>query len=250
MSYAVLRQTEDEFDPLIAAGLLAPILGHPRADLQQELLRRPGILAEQLKCETAYQAAAVLCDHGIPAQAVENDVLVDPPPLLELRGGCVLEEGIGFETIREKGFVPWQEVVFFDVAEVQTRRTDKETKWEPSFDDEGERSRERVTYTKLVTGWQGFLDVVSYEPWFLLRVKRGEFKFAATGLPVHATSDKNLSALAVVIRTRCPAATAGRGFELMFDGDPQTQQRVNTMAVYDNLLRWRLTRLFRTDAGE
>lgn len=94
----------------------------------------------------------------------------------------------------------------------------------------------------VVTRQPPFLDVVSREPWLLLRILPERFEFAGTGLPLFAAGRENLLALAATIASRATAAHLGPGLSWLESHSPPREHRAQTAATYRGFLRWQLTR--------
>ena len=94
---------------------------------------------------------------------------------------------------------------------------------------------------KLETGWKELLDVVCYEPWVRLQIERDNFRYAESGLLYHGSKAKRFLALVVAFNARCDTGAAGPGIRLLFDGKPETRQRMPNERIYENLFQWRLT---------
>jgi len=243
--YVLLREKAAELDPGKVAAVLAPILGHVRADLHRELLDRPGVLVGGLSEYKAAMAVDALNQAGCSVFALPESDVVVPPPVREIRRGKVIEEGFLFEEADSMRLAPWSEIVYFDAVQVQTAKNvvahDRE--WDTSGE-EGVQFRD-VAYLKLETGWQELLEVVCYEPWVHLRIDKTTFRFNEANLPRYPTATKSYLALAIAFKTRCAAAGEGPGVELLFDGSSKTRQRLPNMKMHENLLLWRLTLRFR-----
>jgi hypothetical protein len=241
--FALVRPTEDAFDAALAARLVSPILDCNPADLQQSMLRSPGFPVRKLDRARALEASQRLCEAGVKVVAVPESEVIDPPPPTELTGGTLLEGGFQFRASKEEGTVRWDRLAYFDVAHVQQVDSVVDDEWRlPENPDDPDDERTVPTH-RTVTKWLHLIDIVAYEPWCRLRITDNRFRYINLGIPQHANRQKNYMALAIAIRTRSPAAKVGPGFDLMFDGDASTRQRVKSMRLYEHLLQWRLTRI-------
>lgn len=243
-TYVLMGDGTSDVDPVAAARVLAPMLGHVRADLQQELVERPGLLAWGLAEPVAREAAAALKHVGIGVRVFANRDVVAPPSLVEVRRGEVLPEGFKFKSGGEFELARWDEIVYFDAVAVQLTEKVVEVSREMVSTDEGV-SYANVPCQRLKASWDEFLDVICYQPWVHLRIHRDRFRYAEAGIPSHNSTAKRFLALVVQFKTRCDAAGEGPGVKLLFDGKSETRQRVPSMKMYDSLLIWRLTLRFR-----
>jgi hypothetical protein len=135
--------------------------------------------------------------------------------------------------------VRWLGVLWVDFVAVQ--ELSKEG-YEYIGDEDNEGFAHRVP--KLVTKYPLFVDVVSSEPWLLLRVPQEHFDFAATGLPTFGGRRDSLIALSAAIAERATKAHVGPGMKWLGSEGPRHPHRVASHAVYSGFLRWQLTRLF------
>ncbi len=243
--YAILRCEAVELDVIRTAEVLAPILGRVRADLQRDLAVQPGILASDVAHAVALHAAADLRRDGVPVLIVPQADVVEAPPLIEVRRAQVTAEGFLFHHRGAATLAPWEEIVYFDAVQVQTSETTVAADRQMVEAGEGGVAWRDVARLKLETAWRELIDVVCYEPWVRLQIDKETFRFGAAGLARHPSRAKSFLALAIAFKTRCDPASEGPGMQLLFDGNPQTRQRVGSMRAYESLLRWRLTLRFR-----
>jgi hypothetical protein len=89
-----------------------------------------------------------------------------------------------------------------------------------------------------------FADLVTHEPWLLLRIPLERFSYAATGLPVFPIRRQNLIAFAATIASRASGARLGVGMQWLGSQSPPRENRMPSQAIYRGYLRWQLTRLF------
>jgi hypothetical protein len=88
-----------------------------------------------------------------------------------------------------------------------------------------------------------FVDVVTYQPWLLLRIPMDRFEFAATGLPMFPVRRQNLIVIASAIAGHALDARVGPGLQaLLSRTGPEV--RPASQAVYRGVLRWQLTLSF------
>jgi hypothetical protein len=239
-SFAIVRMDDSDIDVPAVARLIVELLDLSLVDLIQVLPQRSGILAENLAEHVADRCIAVLAAAGIDVRAVPQSAVVEPPEVFTLRSGRADEDVFFYVASDRKGVVTWPEVIWVDFASVQEPSVEEVEDWDISEDDEGGGSGRR----RFVTKRPLFVDVVTHEPWLLLRIPVERFAYAATGLPVFPIRRQNLIAFAATIASRASAARLGIGMRWLESRSPPRDNRMPSQAIYDGHLRWQLTRLF------
>jgi hypothetical protein len=242
-AFAIVRTADPEVDSTRVARAIAEPLGIAVADLVQTLGQQPGILAEELDEALARRCVALLAQAGVEARAVPQASIVELPEVVTLRSGRPDDSVFFYVGSRRKGVVKWPDVLWVDLVSVQELSTEKFDDVEIGAGGEG-TTIERFKNHRLVTKYRMFIDMVSQEPWFLLRIPQEPFEFAATGLPNFSSRRENLIALAAVIASRASRACLGTGLKWIDSDAPRREHRVASQAKYDGCLRWELTRLF------
>jgi hypothetical protein len=239
-TFALLRQPRAELNSAKAAEVLAATLGRVRVDLQRELAERPGVLLRGLSADEAREAAGALDEIGVPTWVLPESKIVVPPRPVAIRHGKVEPEGFVFVDAHESKMAAWRNICYFDIVQILAAKNkivvDREIR-----DSSGRQISPREVRQKVETKWQEFLDVVCFDPAVHLRIDRSDFRYTDSGLPTHADPAKNYLGLVIAFKTRCESAVEGPGVELLFDGKPDTHQRVANPRIYENLLQWRLT---------
>ena len=241
--FAIVRMDDANLEATRIARVIADPLGVTVADLAQAISERCGILAENLTDGIASRCVALLDAAGISARVVPQSAIVQPPEVVTLRSGRPDNDVFFYAAVHRKGVVKWPDAIWLDLVSVQEPSSEEFDDWELVEGGEGTRLR-RFKNRRFVTKRSTFLDLVSREPWLLLRIPENGFQFAATALPSFPTRRENLIALAAVIASHATDAGLGPGLEWV---DSQTQpraHRVSSQAIYDCFLRWQLTRLF------
>jgi hypothetical protein len=232
---------DSDLDVPAVARLIAELLDLSLVDLIQVLPQRSGILAENAE-HVADRCIAVLAAGGIKARAVPQSAVVEPPEVVTLRSGLADEDVFFYVASDRKGVVKWPEVIWVDFASVQEPCVEEVEDWVISEVDEGDEgggSRRRF-----VTKRPLFADLVTHEPWLLLRIPLERFEYAATGLPLFPSRRQNLMAFAATIASRASAAHLGVGLQWLGSQSPPRENRMPSQAIYHGYLRWQLTRLF------
>jgi hypothetical protein len=88
------------------------------------------------------------------------------------------------------------------------------------------------------------MDLITYDPWLLLKIPMENFEFAASGLPILPARRQNLVALATELAARSTAARLGPGMEFLESGGPPREHRLPSEICHRGYMRWRLTRMF------
>jgi hypothetical protein len=243
-TFALIRADSHEFDFVTAAGLLAESLAIVRADVLQQISNRGGILWEGLSEHQARVCETRLRTAGLSVRAIAELSLVELPEVLTIRAGRILEDCFQFQTLKDSGSIPWQEFVWINLAHVQ--RLDKETfdDWDVVGDSESGARVVRNKSKRLATRWQVRFDLVSYEPWLLLRIPCESFQFGATGLTVHPNRRQNVLALAVALAARAEEAVLGPGLTWCDEHRPPDDLRIANERLYEEFVRWQLTLAF------
>jgi len=243
-TYAVLLNDDEPLDLRVAAEAMAEVLGFATADVLQLLGLRSGILIEGLDHERARICAGSLQHEGISVRVVPDAKVVELPELLTLTAARVLDEGLEFLGDGKHGVASWNELVWIDLVHVHNVAQEKFDDWKVVKSGGGRMNVNRYTNQRAVSRWPPHVDIVSYEPWLLLRIPQDGFQFATTGLKVHENRKQNLNALCIAVASRAPDISLGPGMQWFRDGSPPRENRVPGDAVYRNSLRWRLTNLF------
>jgi hypothetical protein len=237
--FALVRTEDSHIDLTRIARLLAGELDLSVIDALQLLSQRPGILAESLPQETANRCAFLIAEAGVQARVVPQAAVVEVPEIVTLRSGRLDEEGFSYVVAaRRQGVVKWPDVLWVDFVTIQEFQKQGYTDVEV---DEGEPLESKHP---LATKFPLFLDLVTHEPWLLLRISDERFEFTTTGLPTFAARRDNLIALSAAIAERATKAHLGPGLKWLDSGSPRQPQRVASTVIYSGFLRWQLTRLF------
>src|SRR5580704_8293877 len=221
-SFAVVRMDDSDIDVPVVARLIAELLDVSVVDLIQVLPQRSGILAET----------------GIDVRVVPQSAVIEPPEVVILRSGRADEDVFFYVASDRKGVVKWPDVLWVDFVTIQGFQKQGYTDVEV---DEGEPLESKHP---LATKFPLFLDLVTHEPWLLLRISDERFEFTTTGLPAFAARRDNLIALSAAIAERATKTHLGPGLKWLDSGSPRQPQRVASPAIYSGFLRWQLTRLF------
>jgi hypothetical protein len=238
-SFAIVRMNDSDLDVPAVARLIAEPLELSLVDLIQVLPQRSGILAENLAEHVADRCIAVLAAAGIDVRAVPQSAVIEPPEVVTLRSGRADEDVFFYMASDRKGVVKWPEMIWVDFASVQDPSVEEVEDWVISEDDEGGGSRRRFVTKRTL-----FADLVTHEPWLLLRIPLERFAYAATGLPVFPDRRENLIAFAATIASRASGARLGIGLQWLGSQSPPRENRMPSHAIYHGYLRWQLTRLF------
>jgi hypothetical protein len=234
---------DSDLDVPAVARLIAELLDLSLVDLIQVLPQRSGILAENLAEHVADRCIAVLAAAGIDVRAVPQSAVVEPPEVVTLRSGRADEDVFFYVASDRKGVVKWPEAIWVDLVSAQEPSIEEVERWS-SGSGEGfhpiHLTRDHVFVTKRPL----FVDLVTHEPWLLLRIPQEHFEYAATGLPVFPDRRENVIAFAATIASRASAARLGVGMRWLGTQSPPRENRMPSQAIYHGYLRWQLTRLF------
>jgi hypothetical protein len=244
-SFAVVRIDDANVEATRVARVIADPLGIAVADLAQAISERSGILAENLTDSIASRCVVLLNAAGIAARVVPQSAIVQPPEILTLRSGRPDNDVFFYAASNRKGVVKWTDALWINLVSVQEPSSEEFDDWEVVEAGEGTRVR-RFKNRRFVTKRSTFLDLVSREPWLLLRIPENGFQFAAAALPNFPTRRENLIALAAVMAAHATDARLGPGLEWVDSHTKPSAHRVASAAIYDGFLRWQLTRLFLT----
>jgi hypothetical protein len=237
--FAIVRTDDSKLDVTRIARLLAEPLELPVADFVRVLSQQPGILAESLPEEIANRCTFLVAEAGVQARVVPQSAALEVPEIVTLRSGRLDDDGFLYVVdARRNGVVKWPDVLWVDFVTIQEFQKQGYTDVEV---DEGEPLESKHP---LATKFPQFLDLVTYEPWLLLRISDERFEFTTTGLPTFAARRDNLIALSAAIAERATKAHLGAGLKWLDSGSPRQPQRVASSAIYSGFLRWQLTRLF------
>jgi hypothetical protein len=251
-AFAVVRTGDSDVDASRVAKAIAEPLGRTVADLLPKLAQQAGIFAERLPEPVAHQCVGLLSKAGIGARVVPQSAILGPPEIVTLSCARPDESAFSYTAPKREGAVKWTDVLWIDFVSIPELSTEvsEETVVRttvrsygfgfPSVGAEIDRVKKRRSVTKIPL----FIDVVSHEPWLLLRIPQDDFEFATTGLPVFPSRRENLIALAASIASRANEARLGPGLKWMDSGAPPREHRLARRARYDGFLRWELTRLF------
>jgi hypothetical protein len=144
---------------------------------------------------------------------------MEPPEFVTLRSARLDGDGFKYSATDQQGFVKWSDVLWIEFASIPVSASEE---FQPGL----------------------FVDLVTYEPWLLMRIPSEKFDFTATGLPILPARRPNLIALAVELASRANEARLGPGLQWMESESPPREHRVPSQAIYRGMLRWQLTRLF------
>jgi len=241
-SFAIVRTDDSDVDLAAVARLMAEPLELSVSDLMQVLPQRSGILAEDLMQHVADRCVAILGPGGLAVRAVPQSAVIEPPEAVTLRSGRADEEVFFYVASDRKGAVKWPEVIWVDFVAVQEPSMEEFQDWD--FNAQNGGTVRRFQTRRFVTTQRLFADLVTYDPWLLLRIPLERFEFAATGLPMFPNRRQNLTAFAATIASRAKAARLGRGMQWLESRSPPRENRMPSQAVYHGYLRWQLTRLF------
>jgi hypothetical protein len=241
-SFAIVRMDDSDLDVPAVARLIAELLDLSLIDLIQVLPQRSGILAENLAEHVADRCIAVLAAAGINVRAVPQSAVLEVPEIVTLRSGRLDDDGFLYVVdTRRNGVVKWPDVLWVDFVTIQEFQKQGYTDVEVDPDGGGEPL---VSKHPLATKFPLFLDLVTCEPWLLLRISDERFEFTTTGLPTFAARRDNLIALSATIAERAIKAHLGPGMKWLDSGGPRQPHRIASHAIYSGFLRWQLTRLF------
>jgi hypothetical protein len=242
--FALVRTEDSHIDVTRIARVLASELDLSVMDALQLLAQRPGILAESLPEETANRCAFLIAEAGVQARVVPQAAVLEVPEIVTLRSGRLDAEGFSYVVdARRQGVVKWPDVLWVDFVTIQEFQKQGYTEVEVDPGGEGEPVP-LVSKHPLGTKFPLFLDLVTREPWLLLRIPDERFEFTTTGLPTFASRRDNLIALSAAIAERATQAHLGPGLKWLDSDSPRQPQRVASPAIYAGFLRWQLTRLF------
>jgi len=248
-SFAIVRMDDSDLEIPAVARLIAELLDLSLVDLIQVLPQRSGILAENLAEHVADRCIAVLAAAGIDVRAVPQSAVVEPPEVVTLRSGRADEEVFFYLASDRKGVVKWPEAIWVDLVSTQELSREEEEHW--SFSGGGSSGHAGFEGPIHLSAdhrfvWKRplFVDLVTHEPWLLLRIPQEHFEYAATGLPVFPDRRENVIAFAATIASRASAARLGVGMQWLGSQSPPRENRMLSQAIYDGYLRWQLTRLF------
>jgi hypothetical protein len=242
-NFAVVRTDDSAVDGPRIARLIAGTLEVAVADFVQALAQRHGILAENLVESVARRCVALLTDGGVEARVVPQSAIVEPPELMVLRSGRPDDRVFFYVAHERKGVVKWPDVLWLNLVAVQEVSTEEFDDLDVSGAGDGPSVR-RFKNRRLVSKHPLSVDLVTYEPWLLLRIPNKHFDFSATGLPTFSAGRQNLIALAAEIALRSTKAHLGPGLKWIESNTAPHEHRVSSQSVYHGFLRWQLTRLF------
>ena len=137
----------------------------------------------------------------------------------------------------------WSEAIWVDLVSAQEPSVEEVEHWS-SGAGEGFHPIHLIRDHVFVTKRPLFADIVTHEPWLLLRIPQERFEHAATGLPVFPDRRENLIAFAATIASRASAARLGVGMRWLESPSQPRENRMPSHAIYHGHLRWQLTRLF------
>jgi hypothetical protein len=246
-SFAIVRMDDSDLDLPAVARLIAELLDLSLVDLIQVLPQRSGILAENLAEHVADRCIAVLAAAGINARAVPQSAVVERPEVVTLRSGRADEDVFFYVASDRKGVVKWPEAIWVDLVSTQEPSMEEVEDWsfgKTRASDPFPGRIIRQTEHRFVTKRPLFVDLVTHEPWLLLRIPQEHFEYAATGLPVFPDRRENVIAFAATIASRASAARLGIGLQWLGSQSPPRENRMPNQAIYHGYLRWQLTRLF------
>jgi hypothetical protein len=238
---------DSDLDVPAVARLIAELLDLSLVDLIQVLPQRSGILAENLAEHVADRCIAVLAAAGMNVRAVPQSAVVEPPEVVTLRSGRADEDVFFYVASHQKGVVKWSEAIWVDLVSAQEPFMEEGVvSW--TFGGVGNGGMagpvQPIGGRQLVTKRLLFADLVTREPWLLLRIPQERFEYAATGLPMFPDRRENLIAFAATIASRASAARLGIGLQWLGSQSPPRENRMPSQAIYHGNLRWQLTRLF------
>ena len=240
--FALVRTDDSKLDVTPIARLLAGELDLSVMDSLQLHSQQPGILAENVPEEIANRCAFLVAEAGVQARVVPQSAVLEVPEIVTLRSGRLDDDGFLYVVdARRNGVVKWPDVLWVDFVTIQEFQKQGYTDVEVDPDGGGEPL---VSKHPLATKFPLFLDLVTCEPWLLLRIADERFEFTTTGLPTFAARRDNLIALSAAIAERAIKAHLGPGMKWLDSGGPRQPHRVASHAIYSGSLRWQLTRLF------
>jgi hypothetical protein len=240
--FALVRTEDSKLDVTRIARLLAGELDLSVMNSLQLLSQRPGILAENLLEEIANRCAFLVAEAGVQARVVPQSAVLEVTEIVTLCSGRLDDDGFWYvDDTRRNGVVKWPDVLWVDFVTIQEFQKQGYTDVEVDPDGGG---APLVSKHPLATKFPLFLDLVTCEPWLLLRISDERFEFTTTGLPTFAARRDNLIALSAAIAERAIKAHLGPGMKWLDSGGPRQPHRVASHAIYSGFLRWQLTRLF------
>jgi len=251
--YAILLEPGVAFEPARVAQAMAPALDAVAMDLARQLRERPGIVAEHLTEKQVGLAAMALQQDGARFFIVRQDALVTPPNPVTVEQGRVLKRGYRFATPSGEAAAPWDQILFMDCSRVRFQEMKEHTELKrdivvgPRGGVATHWRQERKKRPQ--SAWREVLDIICYRPWLRLRLDSSSYRFATDGLPVHPSRHENFAARVVVFKSRSAKASVGPGVEALLDGNPVTNLRSQSMAAYENHIRWQLQLLYRRDTS-
>jgi len=240
-TYAVVHEATDYIDVNTASRILAPLLGCVRQDLITDLGKRPGFLAAGVSKETAREAESALRSAGMDVRVVAESRLAEPPAFHDVTRGVLQPEGFRVRLPRGDTLLRWNDLLFVDV--VRTRRDARS--WRQtglSSGNSGDDGRDELTSllsARTTLESEEFVYAVCCDPWLGVRIAGNRFSYAACGLPVGATRNAGLRALAGALKSKTRKAAHGAGLAAA-EGGPAAARQVLKREVYENDLIWRL----------
>jgi len=244
--FAVVRTAEGRVDSHGVARLLAKPLQLAVPDLLQVLPRRSGILAENPTEQVAQECLALIVNAGIETRVVPQSSVVELPELITLGSGRPDDDGFSYGAAGQQGVVQWSDVLWVDVISIPETTKEEFDDWDVDWSGGSELGGARVRRFKnqrLATKTTIFVDLVTYQPWLLMRIPSQPFDFAGTGLPLLPVRRQNLIAIASAIGARAVDARIGPGLQALASRTTP-DLRHPSEAVYLGFLRWQLTLIF------
>ena len=240
-SYAILREADCQLDQAQAAQILAPLLGMARAEVQQTLHDRPGMLAWDLPPEIARDAAKGLILAGMPCRTVREDHLIAVPdaPRNTVRSATFEKEHFVFRSAEWEGHVPWANIRLLDIVQEVNAATELVNDVPSHLGSDPRSNRHKVRRTKFDVSV--FLEIVCANPVLRMRIDRSLFNYKSTGLKMHTNREMNFRALCIALNMRCPDALMGPGFHWIANGNNSHHASGNTRKKFENFATWLLT---------
>jgi hypothetical protein len=248
-AFAVVQMDDSEIDWRDLARKLAKILEVEVADLVHLMPQRSGIFAEKLAKSVAQHCVALAASEGISARFVPQSAVQELPTMIALRSCRLQDDGFACHAAGQEGFIKWPDVLWIDFVSIPAQRKEKPAA-EPQAvlnrrtTAEGTPLPEFPSARSSATDRVVSVDLLSYEPWLLIRIPLENFDYATTGLPILPARRQNLVALASELSSRAAGARRGPGLDFLESGGPPKEHRLPNETCYWGYLRWQLTRLF------
>ena len=240
-TYAILREVDCQIDPVRASQILSRFIRLSRAEVQQALHDRPGMLAWDMSEDDAREAAKGLILAGMPCRVIREDHLTRLPslPRNTIRSAALEEEYLVFRSLEWEGHLRWENIRLLDIVQEVKAATELVNDVPGHLGSDPRSNRRKVRRTKFDVSV--FLEIVCAEPVLRMRIDRAQFSYKSTGLKMHTSRELNFRALCIAINMRCPDALMGPGFHWISKGNNSHHASGNTRKKFENFATWLLT---------